>query len=465
MKRLRPFASAWLRLGLMLLTASPVVAAENTDGNAWDVFGQSTYILSRKNPFSAPYTDLNGTPNSLSPEKERSFTFSATVFAARRLSQTTELYFVPEIISLLPLSQLHGLGGSVQDGELEKGGTEEPTLYRSRLFVRYTRNLGGERTEIDSAPMQMARSVESRRFVLTAGNFAVIDIFDKNAFAGDVRQQFVSMNFLTYSAYDFEADARGYTWGVAGEYYHDDWALRFGRFVGPKNPNQLPLDDRFWKHYGDQLEIEHAHKLHGQPGKIRMLAYRNVANMGRWDDAVNAFLADPGKNATTCTGFNYGSSNPAAPDLCWARKRNSKVGAGIDLEQSVTSEAGVFLRAMKSDGHTEVYAFTSTDSSLAFGTLIKGRSWHRAGDSVGVAFARNWISNEHAQYLALGGVDGFIGDGALNRKPESAFEVFYNLNVNKYFWITSDYQHIENPAYNGDRGPVNVYAVRLHAEF
>jgi len=31
--------------------------------------------------------------------------------------------------------------------------------------------------------------------------------------------------------------------------------------------------------------------------------------------------------------------------------------------------------------------------------------------------------------------------------------------------LSADYQHISNPAYNADRGPVNVLAGRLHAEF
>jgi high affinity Mn2+ porin len=103
-------------------------------------------------------------------------------------------------------------------------------------------DLGGESTPVESGPMQLAKTVDSRRFVFTAGNLASIDIFDKNACAGDVRQQFVNMNFLTYAAFDFAADARSYSRGLAGEYYYDDWALRIGRFIGPRDPNQLQLN-------------------------------------------------------------------------------------------------------------------------------------------------------------------------------------------------------------------------------
>jgi high affinity Mn2+ porin len=31
--------------------------------------------------------------------------------------------------------------------------------------------------------------------------------------------------------------------------------------------------------------------------------------------------------------------------------------------------------------------------------------------------------------------------------------------------LTLDYQYVINPAYNTDRGPVSIFAVRLHAQF
>ena len=431
----------------------------------YNAYGQFTYIFFRKNAFGAAYTNLNGTPNSLVPERERSFTTTATAFLGLKVWRGGAIYLAPELIVELPLSGLHGLAGSVQNGELEKNGARTPTIYRSRLFLRQTWGLGGESTAVESGPMQLAESVDSRRFVLTAGNLAVIDVFDKNAYAGDVRQQFMSMNFLTYAAYDFAADARGYSWGAAGEYYHDDWAFRVGRFTGPRDPNQLQLNYSIMNYYGDQVEIEHQHNLYGQAGKVRVLFYRNVENMGRWDDAINAFRLDPSKNATTCTGFNYGSSNATAPDLCWARKRNAKTGWGVSLEQSVTRDIGAFFRAMKSDGKTEVYAYTPTDSSMSLGAIMKGARWGRTRDSVGLGYAQNWISAQHVAYLNMGGIDGFIGDGRIDYKPERAFEAYYSIGVNRHLWLTWDFQHIANPAYNADRGPVTLYGVRLHSEF
>jgi high affinity Mn2+ porin len=450
--------------GALLLSAFQALA-EDPQEERWNAHGQFTWIWHQKESFPAAYTNFNGSPNSLLPDKEDSFTVTATAFLGFRPWKGGELYFVPEVISELPLSGLHGLGGSIQNGELEKNGTVKPTLYRSRLFLRQTWDFGGVSIPVESGPMQLAGSVDSRRFVLTAGNLSILDIFDKNAYTGDVRQQFMNMNFLTYAAFDFAADARGYTWGLAGEFYYDQWAFRFGRFIGPNDPNQLPLNPHILQYYGDQLEIEHKHDLYGQPGKVRLLAFRNVEHMGRWDDAINAFESNPNQNATTCTTFNYGSLNATAPDLCWARKRNVKTGVGVSLEQAIGEDIGVFFRGMKADGETEVYAYTSTDSSISLGTLIQGNRWGREKDTVGIGYSQNWLSSEHVAYLNMGGIDGFIGDGRINYRPEKAFELFYRINLNRYLWLTPDFQHIVNPAYNGDRGPVTIYGVRVHAEF
>jgi high affinity Mn2+ porin len=128
-------------------------------------------------------------------------------------------------------------------------------------------------------------------------------------------------------------------------------------------------------------------------------------------------------------------------------------------------DIGVFSRAMYADGKTEVDSYTSADRSAAFGVLSKGTVWGRPKDVTGVGFGVDWISGIHAQYLALGGVDGFVGDGAINAASERSSDIFYNVYLYKSLWVTADYQHIVNPGYNADRGPVNVYTLRIHGEF
>jgi hypothetical protein len=431
----------------------------------WNTYGQATYISSWKSAFPAAYTNLNGSPNSLSPKAEQSFTATVTFYMGLKAWQGAEIYLAPEMISELPLSGLKGLGGGIQNFELQKNGSASATWYRSRFYLKQTFNLGGKNAEVDSGPMQLAGNQDSRRLVFTLGNLSILDIFDKNSYSGDLRQQFFNMAFLAHAAYDFAADARGYSVGMAVEYYLDDWTFRFGHFAAPKQPNQLPLDYRLFKYYGDQIELEHRHQLFNQPGAARLLAYRNNEMMGAWDDAITAYQANPAQNAANCTAFNYDSTNKTAPDLCWVRKANVKMGIGLNLEQRLTENIGVFFRGMVSDGKSEVYSYTSSDRSLSVGTLINGALWNRSKDAIGLGFASSWLSTSHVDYLNRGGVDGFIGDGKINYKPEHLVNLYYKLNLISSAWVSADYQHITNPAYNADRGPVDIFGVRAHFEF
>ena len=433
---------------------------------SWNAYGQVTFISSFKPSFPAAYTNLNGSNYSLTPDAETSFTGTATLTLGLKLWPGGEAYFSPEIIAERPFSQLRGLGGAIQNFELQKTGGQAPQLYRSRAFLRQTIDLGGAPVERRSDVLQLGAHGTSRRLVLTAGNFTILDFFDKNSFTSDTRQQFFNLSFMTYAAWDFASDARGYSWGGTAELYYDDWAFRIGRISPPRDPNQLPVNLRLDRYYGDQAEVEHDHKLFGRDGAVRVLAFRNREVMGRFDDAVAAFLADPGKNAAACGDrFNYGSTNAAAPDLCWVRKPNVKVGIGINLEQHLTEDAGVFLRGMFSDGATEVQAYTSSDRSLSMGGLTRGTAWGRPADLAGAGVSVGWISRAHADYFRLGGVDGFTGDGRLNQAAEGVAELFYSLNFLAVFWLSVDYQHIVNPAFNADRGPVDVYGLRLHAQY
>lgn len=435
------------------------------DHEWFNLYGQFTYISNWKLPFAAAYTNLNGSTNSLLPTAEQSFTASLTFALSARLWPGAELYFVPEVIAEQPLSGLRGLGGSIQNFELQKTGGTAPQVYRSRAYLKQTFNLGGAEVKRNSEMMQLGTTVDARRIVVTLGNFSTIDVLDKNTFSTNPRMQFLNMAFMTHAAFDFASDARGYAWGGVIEVYFDDWALRFGRMSPPQNPNVLPVTLRLDQYYGDQLELEHDHVIFGLAGAVRILGFRNREIMGRFADAISAFQSDPTKNAATCEGFHYDSSNASAPDLCWARAPNVKVGIGLNVEQHLTQDIGVFFRAMFSDGQTEVQAYTSSDRSVSLGVLAQGSVWHRPNDLAGVAGAMAWVSKEHAQYLALGGVDGFIGDGALTAAPESVVELFYSVNLLKALWLTADYQHLINPAFNAARGPVDIVSVRFHAEF
>ena len=437
----------------------------NLDDERWNAYGQFTYIYGWKQAFAAPYTNADGSINSLFPTPEQSFTGSATLYLGAKPWKGGEIYFVPEMIAEKPLSSLKGLGGAVQDFELQKGGAETPTLYVSRIYARQTVELGGGTVQQESSPLQLGTKYKTKRLVFAAGNFSILDFFDKNAFDIDPRQGIFNLAFLTYSAYDFASNARGYSWGAVSELYWNNWAARFGRITPPKDPNQLPVDFRLFKYYGDQFELEHHHTLRKRDGTVRVLGFRNHENIGRFSDAIAAFKANPQQNATTCTGFNYGSNNATAPDLCWARKPNVKLGIGGFAEQYVAKDIGIFGRAMYADGRTEVDAYTSSDRSATAGVLAKGTLWSRPRDVTGFGYNASWISDIHATYLGMGGIDGFVGDGHISAGAEKAIDLFYSYNLHKTYWFAGDYQHITNPGFNAARGPVNILSVKLHGEF
>lgn len=442
-----PLKICWLAMaasGLILLPGSARAETETPETQQWNAKFQTTYTWQTKRAFDAAYSGTN----SLSPLRENGYSLTATAALGFRPWTGGEFYVDAEGAQGVAFSNLTGLGGFT-NGELARTSGPNLTVYRARAFLRQTWALGGETEKLESDMNQLAAVVDKKRIVLTAGNLAVGDLFDGNAYSHDPRTQFMNWALVTHGAYDFAADSRGYTWGAAVEYIGDGWAVRAGRFMQPKEPNGLALDSRIFRHYGDQIEIERPHEVAGQSGKVRLLAFRSRALMSSYSDALD-----------------LGARTGAAPDLNAVRNTDhSKTGVGVNLEQATTSNAGVFARAMWADGKTETYAYSEIDRSLSIGALIKGNSWGRAGDAFGIALARNALSGVHRDYLAAGGLGFFIGDGRLNYRPETILEAYYSLNLGRDTSMTLDWQHIRNPAYNADRGPVTVFSVRLHTEF
>lgn len=407
---------------------------------------QATYAWQNKPAMRAEYSGRN----SLDAGKEKSYTATLTAYLGFRPWQGGELYLNPEVTQGVPFSGLSGSAGFT-NGELTRTAGTHPKPYRQRLFLRQTWGLGGGDEKVEADLNQMAGAVDKNRIALTVGNFSTLDVFDDNAYAKDPRVHFMNAGFMAPLSYDYAADARGFGWGFAAEWYQGDWAFRLGRMTGPKEPNMLPIDYRIGKHYGDQVEIEHSHTLGGQPGKVRLLGWRNRANLASFRDALAYLNAHPGTDPQAILAVRNGEK--------------FKDGLGINIEQAMTEDLGFFLRAMQADGRTETYAFTETDGSLGTGLALKGGAWGRAQDTVGVGYLRNTISKDRRRYLEAGGISFFIGDGALNYRPEQVVETYYSLNVWKTVFLTADYQRMWNPAYNADRGPANFFGVRFHAEF
>jgi len=412
---------------------------------------QTTYINQRYPGFNAPYSGAN----SLSKNPSMSYTWSGTLFLGARIAPNTDIYFNPEVFSGVPFSGLVGLGG-LSNGEANKAAGSQAKFYSARAFLRQTINQEGEKVFLEDEANQIAQTVSSNRVVVTAGQFSLLDVFDDSRYAKDPRTQFLNWGNLTYLSYDYAADSRGYGWGLAGEWYLDNWAFRAARMTAPKTPNGLAIDWSILNNYGDQIEIERGHVISALPGKVSVLAYRNKMVLARFTDATNYVIQN---NAQGTQAINNVRTNS-----------QFKTGFGVNAEQAITKDAGVYIRAFRSDGQTETMAFAEADYSIAIGTGINGRSWKRPNDTLGVSIMRNGLSDARRQYLQAGGISFFIGDYAgptqtITYRPEQIGEIYYNMSVIRNVLVGLNYQHIQNPAYNAARGPVNILSFRIHAEY
>ena len=261
---------------------------------------------------------------------------------------------------------------------------------------------------------------------------------------------------MTYLAYDYAADARGYSTGLAGEWYLSNWVMRASRMLAPKSPNGRDLNWQIFNTYGDQIEVERQHNIADLPGKVSVLAYRNRMILARFQDATNYVVAN---NAQGTQAINNVRTN-----------YQYKTGVGINGEQALTKDLGIYGRAFTSDGHTETMSFTEADNSISVGMGLNGTSWSRPKDTIGISMMQNGLSSYRKNYLQSGGVSYFIGDyagpgQAISYRPERIGEVYYNATVIKNVLAGLNFQHINNPAYNAARGPVNILSFRIHAEF
>jgi high affinity Mn2+ porin len=317
--------------------------------------------------------------------------------------------------------------------------------------VREIIPLSKKRTDAERDELDLATSLPERRLEFRGGKFDLTDFFDTNAYGTDSNLQFLNWAVDDNATFDVAANTRGYTDAAMLEYDDRSWSARFALALMPKTANGIHLDADLARARGQNLELEARgrHVLH-RDGTVRLLSYLNQGNMGNYREAVQEFLA--GETPT--------------PEIVATRQQGRhRYGFGLNLEQQITDEVGVFGRVGWSDGHNESFCYTEDDRTVQTGTVILGEGWRRGSDRVGAAFAMNGIVAGHQQYLALGGVGFMLGDGALTYGREKIVETFYTAHLWRGFFASYDFQHINNPGYNQARGPVAVSALRFHTDF
>ena len=144
-------------------------------------------------------------------------------------------------------------------------------------------------------------------------------------------------------------------------------------------------------------------------------------------------------------------------DIAAVRTYRSRIGASISAQQELNADLGAFVRIGAADGSVETYEFTEIDRTIAAGLSLQGTGWRRHDDRIGIAAVDNGISAARERYLNAGGLGLLIGDGRLPHPgPEQIIETYYSASLFKFLHCTLDYQWVNHPAYNRDRGPVSV---------
>lgn len=422
--------------------AAPTETLSAPVSSEWTNHFQATTVTQARGGITSPYAG----PNSLSAAYENRTSITATLFTGHKLWKDAYAIVNPEESAGGGLSGTHGIAG-FPNGEIYRVDDPNPKINLSRAFVQQDIGLGGETEKIEDDLNQFEATKAIDRLTVVAGKFSLNDYFDDNTYSHDPRTQFLNWALMDNAAWDYAADTRGYTWGLYLELHLTQWSFRFAIVQEPTVANQLDLDPHLLHANSENYESEYRYNLFARPGKARLLFFTNHADMGNYQESLT-----------------LAAQTQSTPDITQTRNYSTKWGFGLNVEQEITSDLGVFSRLSWNNGTTESWAFTEVDRAFSVGGSLKGTSWHRSSDNVGVAIMVNGLSQGHFSYLSAGGLGFMLGDGQLKYAPEEILEAYYLYKLSKPVGISPDVQFVNHPGYNSDRGPAAVYALRFHYE-
>jgi high affinity Mn2+ porin len=435
----------------------PGVQGGQVQEQDWNWHIQNTYVWQGYPGFSAKYSG----PNSLPSGGEGRETISLDLLAGVRLWRGAEAHIDGLGWQGFGVNNTLGVEG-FPSGEAFRYGTQVPNGTFARLFIRQTIGLGGAQETVPDQALALAGQRDISRVTITIGRFSAKDIFDNNTYAGDARTQFMNWGLVANEAWDYPADAIGFDTGLALELNQPDWTVRYGFFQVPRVQNSLTADDWLlkWPYDGSSqdgpllkawamvTELERRWTIGDHPGVVRFLAFLNSANMADYSAATAILVANgPGADFTAARSFHY------------------KYGFGLNWEQEIVKNIGVFSRLGWNDDREEGWMFSDVGHAGSLGLSFNGAAWNRPDDTIGLAGVVSGISKVAQEFFAAGGTGILASDGGLNYGPEEVIETYYDAKIWKSLHGALDYQFVNNPAFNRDRGPVSIFAGRLHWEF
>ncbi len=450
---LRPLRKCFLVLVLFFSTISFISAQQKDSAKAsnWTYHLQLTVISQSHSGFNAKYSGNNSLADSV---QVGAITVTSTLYLGRRLWKNAAAYFNPEIAGGAGLSSALGVAGAL-NGESYRTGVTSASVCIARAYIQQIIPLGRTGYEkVDDNENQIAGSIPSSHITLSAGKFSMSDFYDGNACSHDPRTQFFNWSLMSNGAWDYPANTKGYTMGLVAELIKPGWGIRLSSVAVPRIANNPPLQYNISKAHSETLGIEKKTGNKKHPGAVRLLVSNSYTKAPSYAEGIAA-IAD---NDSTILKIISGKEENTGYG-------GRKFGLGMSADQEITDEITLFARAGWNDGQYATWAFTEIDQTASLGLSVKGTKWHRSNDVCGIAGVVNGISDAHRSFLADGGYGFIIGDGALNYGHEGIIETYYNIQLTTSLWLTFDYQFVNNPAYNKDRGPVSVFGMRGHFEF
>lgn len=431
-------------IGFITLCAGKLYGQEKkTDSIIPYSFHFQQTLVSQWHPdFQARYTGVN----SFQTHENGKNSITSTIYAGIRPLKNLELYVNPELAGGAGLSHATGIAG-FPNGETFRVGDPKPKIYLARAYAVYTLPLTSH-TEADNDNLNNVAGLTPTHYLrFIGGKYCLADFFDGNTYSHDPRTQFLNWALMSNAAWDYPADVRGYTMAMTIQYRKDNWMVQAATSLEPLEANGPKLNYHYKESNGEVLEVTHTHILNKHEGNIRLMTFINQAPMGNYAEAVSMAKDTPDITATRHNG-------------------RTKYGFGINMDQELTTDGGVFAKASWNDGHNETWAYTEIDRSASAGWLQSGAAWHRAQDNAGAALVVNGLSASHRHYLKAGGAGFMVGDGELNYSPEMIAEAFYQCNITRlHIALSPDYQFVLHPGYNKDRGPVNIIGLRTRVAF
>jgi hypothetical protein len=446
----RRFLKKCVFLSVILLFAGSTFAETTTEPDwAPTVVGmQFSGVYQNVPAFTSPY---QGTNSFRTTDGEGSdFTQTYGVYLGSQLTSTLQAYLDLEYFRGYGVSDGVGLGGYVNGDVIRSGSSNLPkTPYVARLYLRYFVPLSPETEKVERGMDQLPGEQPVARWEVKAGKLTLTDDFDLNRYANNSRTQFLNYDFLYNTAWDYASDTRGYSYGLVTALVQPRWRLALAVFMEPNTVNGASFDLFDTRQLGYNLEL--TVKPNDAGTVVRLLSYFNKGRMGSYDEALE-----------------LGRATSTTPDLLLVEKfGGTKYGFGLNFEQPLADdgETGMFGRMGWNDGTHETWTYTESDRHASLGAQVSGVHWGRKDDRLGIAYGINGLSDPHKEYLTAGGIGILLGDGKLRYGLEQVLETYYRVQIGRYAQLSPDFQYIQNPGYNRDRGPAEVYSLRLRLSY